>query len=656
MLEAIWAIPLVPLAGAALLGLAGATLPKKAVSIVGCGSVLAALVLSVGAAAELAGLPAEARSFSTDALGTWLSLGAVAPGRPPVDVSWGFLLDPLSAVLAVVVCGVGFLIHVYSVGYMAREEGYSRFFAYMNLFMAMMLTLVLADNLLVLFVGWEGVGLCSYLLIGFFYDRPFDERTGLSCADAGRKAFVVNRVGDFSFVIGILLILSSFGTLRFPEMAEAASRVADSHHGLLVLIGLLLFCGACGKSAQIPLHVWLPDAMAGPTPVSALIHAATMVTAGVYMICRMSGLYVRAPEALAIVAAVGTATAVFAAILGTAATDIKKVLAYSTVSQLGYMFAGAGVGAFAAAMFHLVTHAFFKALLFLAAGSVIHGLAGQQDIRGMGALRKKLPVTYGTFLVATLALSGIFPFAGFFSKDRILSAVWEAGRPALYLALLAGAGLTAFYMFRLLSLVFHGEFRGEERTFHHAHEAPWVMRIPLLVLAVLSAAGGLVGIPRFLAFGRDGDLFGQWLAPAVARLEGEHGPGAAHGAVGAEALLAGFALGASLAGIGLAVGIYREAGLSDRIARRAGILYRMVRNLFWVDELYEVAIVRPFYALSRLSGGFDRTVVDGVVNGTGIAADLAGNLIKLFQTGYVRNYALAFLLGAAAILVYLASS
>ncbi len=658
MLEAVWLVPILPLAAAAVNGAVGRRLPKRAVSWIACGSVLASLVVATGATLELSELPAEARHFASRALGTWLSLGSVVEGRGPVEIAWEFALDPLSAVMALVVCGVGFLIHVYSVGYMAHEEGYSRFFAYMNLFMAMMLTLALADNLLVMFVGWEGVGLCSYLLIGFFYDRPFDERTGMSCADAGRKAFIVNRVGDLAFVIGILYLLATFGTLRFREVAEAVAHAPTGSDGLLVAIGLLLFAGACGKSAQIPLHVWLPDAMAGPTPVSALIHAATMVTAGVYMVTRMSGLYVRAPEAMAVVAAVGAATALFAAVMGTCATDVKKVLAYSTVSQLGYMFAGAGVGAFVAAIFHLMTHAFFKALLFLGAGSVIHGLGGEQDIRSMGGLRRKLPVTYGTFLVATLAIAGVFPFAGFFSKDEILAGAWAAGRRGLYLALLAGAGLTAFYMTRLLYLVFHGGFRGSDAKWAHAHEAPPVMTVPLVVLAALSAVGGFVGLPAFLTLGRDLDTFHRWLAPAVASAGGAHeghGAGGAHGG-GLEWLLAGAALGVGLAGIALAVRVYRESGLAERIAERAGTLYRMARNLFWVDELYEAAIVRPFYALSRLSGACDRYVVDGLVNGTGVAADVTGNLVKLFQTGYVRNYALLFLLGVAAILVYLVNA
>ncbi|NIU63641.1 MAG: NADH-quinone oxidoreductase subunit L, partial [Gammaproteobacteria bacterium] len=390
MLQLIWLIPLLPLVGVLLNGLWSSRQPvdrpgvRTTVGLVGVGVILAAFALSVGAVWELSQLPPDERSFQTT-IATWIPLGPLQDGAV-MTIDWGFQLDPLSAVMLLVVTGVGFLIHVYSVGYMAHERDFARFFVYLNLFMAMMLMLVLADNLLVLFVGWEGVGLCSYLLIGFFYDRPFDERTGLSCADAGRKAFIVNRIGDFAFLIGILYLAVEFGTLSFSGLNEAFAH-GGAAPWLLTGVGLLLFLGATGKSAQIPLYVWLPDAMAGPTPVSALIHAATMVTAGVYMVCRMSALYSAAPEALAIVAVVGALTALFAATMGVAATDIKKVLAYSTVSQLGFMFAAAGVGAYIAAIFHLMTHAFFKALLFLGAGSVIHGMHGEQDIRKMGGLK-----------------------------------------------------------------------------------------------------------------------------------------------------------------------------------------------------------------------------------------------------------------------------
>jgi NADH-quinone oxidoreductase subunit L len=564
-----------------------------------------------------------------------------------LTVDWSFALDPISAVMVLVVTGVGFLIHVYSLGYMAHEEGFSRFFTYLNLFMAMMLTLVLGDNLLVMFVGWEGVGLCSYLLIGFFYDRPFDLRTGLTCADAGRKAFITNRIGDFAFLVGMILLAVRYGTFRFPEIAQAVS--GGGEHALLVVVGILLFLGACGKSAQIPLYVWLPDAMAGPTPVSALIHAATMVTAGVYMVTRMSALYAGAPEAMALVAVVGAATSLFAATMGITATDFKKVLAYSTVSQLGYMFAAAGVGAYVAGMFHLTTHAFFKALLFLGAGSVIHGLSGTQDIREMGGVRRSMPITFATFLVGCLAIAGLPGLSGFFSKDEILWAAWSSGHLGVFALLALSAGLTAFYMFRLLYLVFFGESRAHGHG--HAHESPPSMTVPLVALAVLSIAGGWIGIPAALAGGRDINVFHRWLAPAITMPVHAEG----HGEAKAEMALMAAAVALAGVGIGIAWMLYRRReGLADRMAARVGPLYRMARNLYWVDELYELLILRPFYVLCRWSARFDRYVIDGVVNASGFTADFTGQVIKLFQTGYVRHYALLFLAGVVAILCYLA--
>jgi NADH-quinone oxidoreductase subunit L len=571
-------------------------------------------------------------------------------GAPALDISWGFALDPLSAVMILVVTGVGFLIHVYSVGYMAHEEGAARFFTYLNLFVAMMLLLVLGSNLLVMFVGWEGVGLCSYLLIGFFYDRPFDARTGLTCADAGRKAFVTNRIGDFAFLIGVLYLITIFGTVEFREIAQSVA-TAGAPHAMLIGIGLLLFVGAAGKSAQIPLYVWLPDAMAGPTPVSALIHAATMVTAGVYMICRMWAVYAAAPEAMAVVAGVGATTAIFAATMGLAATDIKKVLAYSTVSQLGYMFAGAGVGGGIAAMFHLMTHAFFKALLFLGAGSVIHGMSGEQDIRKMGGLRAKMPWTFWTFVLATAAICGIPGFSGFFSKDEILWKAWSSGHVWVFAVLALAAGLTAFYMVRLTWLVFFGPFRGTHEQEHHLHESPKSMTVPLAILALLSVAGGWIGIPAALS-GKAPPLE-HWLEPVFAT--GGHAAAAAqHGAASAELGLMGAAVAIAALGIGAALVIYRRPGRAAAIAASLGPLYRLVRNLYWVDELYDALILRPFYRASRFFSGFDRWIVDGFVNAAGVAADILGQIVKLFQTGYVRNYALLFLAGVVAILFYLA--
>ena len=640
--RAIALIPVLPLLGAAVNGIVGRRLPRRLVGILGCATVLGSFALAVKVVAQLAAMP-EAARYLQASLGTWLPLGEI--GGKALTVDWAFALDPISAVMVLVVTGIGFLIHVYSVGYMAHEEGFARFFAYLNLFMAMMLTLVLGDNLLVMFVGWEGVGLCSYLLIGFFYDKPFDLRTGLTCADAGRKAFITNRIGDFAFLVGMILLAVRYGTFRFPEIAQAVG--GGGEHALLVGIGILLFLGACGKSAQIPLYVWLPDAMAGPTPVSALIHAATMVTAGVYMVTRMSALYAAAPEAMALVAVVGAATSLFAATMGITATDIKKVLAYSTVSQLGYMFAAAGVGAYVAGMFHLTTHAFFKALLFLGAGSDIHGLSGRQDIREMGGVRRFMPITFATFLVGCLAIAGLPGLSGFFSKDEILWAAWSSGHRGVWALLALSAGLTAFYMFRLLYLVFFGE----PRAHVHGHESPPSMTLPLVVLAVLSIAGGWIGIPAALAGGRDINVFHRWLSPAITMPVHAEG----HGEAKMEMALMATAVAIAGVGIGLAWMFYRRReGMAGRAAARVGPLYTLARNLYWVDELYELLIIRPFYVLSRWSARFDRYVIDGLVNASGFTADFTGQVIKLFQTGYVRHYALLFLAGVVAILFYLA--
>ncbi len=499
MLQLLWLIPLLPFVGFVVNGLLGGrVLPRRVVAAVGCGTVLVSLVLSAGAVMELghlegpapAGLEVEAGAHRvTQTLYTWIPLGRAADGTA-LEINWAYTLDPLSAVMLLVVTGVGFLIHVYSIGYMRQEEqaGFARFFSYLNLFMAMMLTLVLGASLPVVFVGWEGVGLCSYLLIGFYYERMFDETTRMSCADAGRKAFMTNRIGDMGFVLGMLLLFMATGTL---EIQGILSQVGGLGTGICTAAAPLLFLGACGKSAQIPLFVWLPDAMAGPTPVSALIHAATMVTAGVYVTCRMGALYLAAPAAMMTVAIVGAITAVFAATIGLCQNDIKKVLAYSTVSQLGYMMLAAGVGAYTAAIFHLMTHAFFKALLFLGAGSVIHALSGEQNIRRMGGLGRHLPWTHGTFVIAGLAIAGIFPLSGFFSKDEILWMAFNQS-PIYWVLGVGGALLTAFYMTRLYILVFRGEERFSDEARHHLHESPRSMTAPLVVLAVLSFAGGWI--------------------------------------------------------------------------------------------------------------------------------------------------------------------
>src|ERR1700675_1985599 len=492
-LDHIWLIPLFPLATAAVMLFFGLRLKKTAIDALCVGSVFLSFLFSAGAFLQLVALPVGKR-VASKILFEWIAVGPyhMLDGRIAHFVAdWGFQLDPLSAVMILVVTGVGFLIHVYSTGYMAHEGGYYRFFGYLNLFMFSMLMLVLANNLLLLFVGWECVGTCSYLLIGFYFHKK-------SASDAGKKAFIVNRIGDAGFLLGIFMTSALLGTVRFADIGPA---LAAGHFALgdprITAIALLFFVGATGKSAQIPLYVWLPDAMEGPTPVSALIHAATMVTAGVYMVTRTNAIYQLAPTAMAVVAIIGAITALFAASMGVVQNDIKKVLAYSTISQLGYMFLALGVGAFAAGIFHLMTHAFFKGLLFLAAGSVIHALSGEQDMRKMGALSKRIPITYWTMLVATLAIAGIFPFAGFMSKDLILGKAYEHDA-FLWVIGYFTAGMTAFYMFRLVFLTFHGKSRVDHEVEHHIHESPKAMLIPLVILAVLSIAGGWISWPEIL--------------------------------------------------------------------------------------------------------------------------------------------------------------
>jgi len=632
-------LPLLPLAGFVLCGLLGKRLGKKFVTVAGVGSVAATTVLAF---ARL--VPYAARAFEGGAppvlerYGSWIRAGNVA-------VDFAMRLDPLSALMLSFVTFVGLLIHVYSVGYMHDDEGYWRYFAYLNLFMFSMLTLVLGANFLILFVGWEGVGLCSYLLIAFDYQKE-------SSARAGRKAFVTNRVGDFGFLIGLFLILGLFGSLEFDKVFPLAAAQPARFAPAMTAIALCLFVGACGKSAQLPLYVWLPDAMAGPTPVSALIHAATMVTAGVYVVARANVFFRLSPAAMAVVALVGGATALFAAIIGTAQTDIKKVLAYSTVSQLGYMFLACGVGAFVAGMFHVMTHAFFKALLFLGSGSVIHAMGGEQDMRRMGGLRRALPVTYGTFLAATLALAGIPIWAGFFSKDEILGAVF-AKNPALWAVGFAAAGLTSFYMFRLVYLTFFGDFRGTDAQKHHLHESPRSMTFPLVVLAILSTVGGLVGLPAFL--GEHVNLFHRFLDPVVPPLAS--GAGIAELGRGMEIGLIAASVAIALAGWGVARVCYagdRAGTIPERFVRTFPGLHRVVANKFYVDELYEAVIYRPFRFLARFFWkAVDTLVIDGIVNAGSFLVELAGDLLRFFTTGNVRNYALTFLLGIVALLAYL---
>jgi len=641
----IWVVPALPLAGVLINGLFGRRLGKGAVSVVGPGAVGAAFAVSLALFLDLVGRPTAARQL-TQTLYSWLAAG-------DFEASVGFLVDPLSATLMLVVTGVGFLIHVYSVGYMHDEDrrGFARYFTYLNLFTFAMLLLVMADNFLLLFVGWEGVGLCSYLLIGFW----FKDRDN---ATAGKKAFIVNRIGDFGFLLGIFLIFGTFGSVTFADVLPAAATVLAPGGDLAFWICLFLFVGAVGKSAQIPLYVWLPDAMAGPTPVSALIHAATMVTAGVYMVARSHALYDMAPEVLAIVAGIGAATALYAATIGLVQTDIKKVLAYSTISQLGYMFLAVGVAAYAAGIFHLVTHAFFKALLFLGAGSVIHALHGEQDLRRMGGLKSIMPVTYWTMLGATLAIAGIPPLAGFFSKDEILWRVWDAGHPVLWAIGFATAGLTALYMFRLFFLAFHGEFRGTPEQRQHAHESPPSMIVPLVVLGVLSVVGGWIGIPPAIGnlVGHLPNAFEGWLAPVF---EGGHGA-AVHGAEVHAVPPAEYALmAASVAVAALGILAARHLWLArpdlpQRIAARFQAPYALLANKYWIDELYDAAVVRPYNALSRFAWRVvDDGLIDGLlVGGTGALVQWQSRVASRWESGNVATYLTVFFGGAIAILVY----
>jgi len=644
-------IVLVPLLGAAANGLLNRRLPKQVSGLLACGAVGVSFALSVTLFLRMTGLPVAERLF-TDTMATWIGFG-----RFQVDLA--FAMDPLGAVMALVVTGVGFLIHVYSLGYMAHDAGYQRFFAYMNLFIFAMMTLVLGENLLMLFVGWEGVGLCSYLLISFWFS---DEAN----AAAGKKAFVVNRIGDFGFLLGMFLI----GVTVLPHLGAGEGlfsfRVLEHHSGALApaatAICLLLFLGATGKSAQIPLYIWLPDAMAGPTPVSALIHAATMVTAGVYMVARMNFIFVLSPTAMAVVAAVGAATAILAATIALTQNDIKKVLAYSTVSQLGYMMLACGVGAFAVGIFHVMTHAFFKALLFLGSGSVIHAMSDEQDMRVMGGLRGKLPVTWWTFLAGTLALTGIFPLAGFFSKDEILWQAFSSGNQVLWAIGFLAAGLTAFYMMRLLVLTFFGENRASHEVQSHIHESPWTMTLPLVVLAVLSIAGGWIGIPHFMGGGAH---FEQWLEPVFAG--GQHAAEAAHGAEAVhhdttlEWILAGASLAWGILGLLLGWVVYmRRLGLAEGARRLAGgFPYRVLENKYYLDEAYEATFIRPGYRLSRsvLWKGIDAGLIDGLlVNGSALAVAVLGSLVRLFQNGMVRFYAWSITAGLTVFVLYLCFS
>ncbi len=652
MADYIWLIPVFPAIGFLVNGFLGRKLPRALVSWIACLALFASFVVSALVFIEFLKLPPEARLFEKSVY-TWIASGEFA-------ATVGFRIDSLSIIMCLIVSGVGFLIHVYSAGDMHNDEGFARYFTYLNLFVFMMLTLVTAGNVLLMFVGWEGVGLCSYLLIGFWYKKD-------SAANAGKKAFIVNRIGDFGFLLGIFFLLTSLGshgiwTLDFGELQKHAHLLTGA---AATVITLLFFVGATGKSAQLPLYVWLPDAMEGPTPVSSLIHAATMVTAGVYMIARLNFLYVMAPTTMFVVTLVGVLTALFAATIGCAQYDIKRVLAYSTVSQLGYMFVGVGSGAFAAGIFHLMTHAFFKGLLFLAAGSVMHAMSGELDMRKMGGLRKRTPVTYWTFLAGCIAIAGVPGFSGFFSKDEIMWKVFaNYGGSLIFWGIGAlTAGLTAFYMFRMFFTTFHGECRAPVEVQHHIHESPAVMTIPLVILAVLSVVGGWVGVPHILG---GANRFEQWLEPVfgpgkeaavptlnlVTRAFAEGGQ---TNASSPEGMLMAAAVIIAFAGIFIAYYLYlRRPEIPVNFVRAFPGVFRTVNQKYYVDELYQAVFVRGLFAAGRIAKGVvDETLIDGTVNGLAWLIRGIGSLIRLIQTGYVQGYAFAMIIGAIAVLGYL---
>jgi NADH-quinone oxidoreductase subunit L len=700
-LNSIWLIPLFPLFGALVMlllgrkfdpqgpstvavapGVGDAPAPhdlshhasskaRIVVSLLCPGMVLVSFIFSLFAVLELAAKPERVHQIIQFTWLAGLDFTTQSHTLAKFAADWGFLLDPLSGVMILVVTGIGFLIHVYSIGYMGHEGGYYRFFGYLNLFVFFMLMLVLANNYVLMFVGWEGVGLCSYLLIGFYFHKK-------SAADAGKKAFIVNRIGDAGFILGILLMFSVLGTTRFLDVNKALESFSpEAGYGVLTAIALLLFVGATGKSAQFPLYVWLPDAMEGPTPVSALIHAATMVTAGVYMVARSSHLFRLAPNAGFWVAAIGAFTAILAASIALTQNDIKRVLAYSTISQLGYMFMALGVGAYWVAIFHLYTHAFFKALLFLGSGAVIHALSGEQDMRKMGALKDKIPVTYRTMLIGTLAIAGIPGLAGFFSKDEILWQVFSKGPALVYIVGLVTAGMTAFYMWRLMALTFYGQSRVDAQVAAHIHESPRVMTVPLVVLAAGSALAGWIGVPKLFGFLPDiFRAFELWLKPVLGL---EAAEGAAGHSAGLELALMLLSVAVAGSGIALAWLLYQKKTPKGEPLEAAGWLYRGSLNKWKVDEAYDFLFVNGLAkgggsALAR----FDNVVVDGGVNGAGWltrftstvsiwwdtwiidgAVRLSSFLVKMssypvriVQTGSVQSYALVFVLGVAVVFGY----
>jgi len=620
MEQLVWLIPVLPLVGFLLISFFKKWLPGQASGILASAMVLGSFVVSLCLFFQLTE-PVTVNYFD------WIQSGSL-------NIPVSFLVDHISTVMLLIITGVGFLIHVYSIGYMHHDEAFARFFAHLNLFVFFMLILVLGSNYVMMFIGWEGVGLCSYLLIGFWFKNTEYNK-------AANKAFIMNRIGDLGFLLGMILIFMTFGSLSFSEVFSGAAGMAPDTP-VMIAITALLFVGAMGKSAQIPLYTWLPDAMAGPTPVSALIHAATMVTAGVYMVVRSNVLYTLAPATLAFVAIIGTVTALFAGTIALAQTDIKKVLAYSTVSQLGYMFAALGAGAYASGLFHVTTHAFFKALLFLAAGSVIHAMSGEQDIRRMGGLKKKLPITFLVFLIGTLAIAGVPPFAGFFSKDEILAAVYSQNK-FLFVLLAATSVITAYYMFRVLLLTFYGSFRGTHEQEHHLHESPKVMTVPLLILAVLSTIGGFMGLPPVFS---EHHTFSEYLAVAPGFAAHEHS----------------HAFEYTLMGTAIAVILIVWMAAYNRFVKRATIPaadekefnapVKVLYNKYYVDEIYNTILVKPLDHIAQLFHQLvDNKLIDGIVNSTGTLTNSASGLLRRAQTGHIGFYIFAMVVSIAAILL-----
>ena len=641
MIQLIYLTVVLPLIGFLINGIFGSKIKnEKLIGLIGSGVIGISFLITVGAFFETLALPVDDRQTIVT-LFTWMNVGSL-------DVSFAYQVDQLSLVMALIVTGVGFIIHVYSIGYMHGDKSFWRFFAYMNLFIFAMMNLILADNFVLLFLGWEGVGLCSYLLIGFWYDRKFEKST---TADAAKKAFIVNRIGDFGFLLGMFLIYLTFESLNFNEVFSRATTFAVPEH-IFGFIALFLFIGATGKSAQIPLFVWLPDAMAGPTPVSALIHAATMVTAGVYMVARASIIFASAPAIMMVIAVIGILTAFFAATIGIVQNDIKKVLAYSTVSQLGYMFLAMGVGAFTAGIFHVMTHAFFKALLFLGAGSVIHAMHEEQDIQKYGGLKKHMPHTYIVFLIAAIAISGIPPLAGFFSKDEILWYSYANGGLIFWILGAGTAMITAFYMFRLYILTFEGKERfGHDK---HPHESPKIMTVPLMVLALLSVIGGFIGIPEIFS-GEHGNRFHNWLAPIFKNAERKLSLFGTHSHTEELILMTLSVIGASAA-IWFARYVYlKKPSIASNTAAKFRGVYNLLWNKYFVDEAYDAAIVDPIVKSSRtvLWKFTDNKIIDGLINGTASLIETLSSNIRKIQTGIAQLYALVMILGIAAALFWI---